>query len=401
MAIAVITASGAAAAPPAECTAAVHAQRQHALVAYQHAMPEQRRAFFGTHRNRAARRAFVRRQQAKLRALKRAASCRVVPAGARVVATIPVTGAGGVGVGAGSVWVIDRTSGLIRIDPATNTAVDTIPGVVGAAPVVGEGAVWVPSGTPFYNRLLRVDPQARTFVQVKTGPSADEWPITAVVTPGAVWVGNHHGGAIVRVDTRTNAVVATIPWSGLTTLGGVYHMATDGSSVWATGSRATDATEIDAATNSIVRRIPVPNGTCGGIDVDSSSVWVASGYDQPYQCWHRPNWGVSRIDRATERVTRINVGGRPIGVGAAFGSVWAVVDFPQLQLVRINPANNTVAGRLTLSDSECHPTVPELDATCPGAEYSTPLATGFGSLWLRVNSRGAGASGQVLRIDPK
>ncbi len=280
------------------CTAAERARRLAALKHYRARMKSARRAYFRSHRSARARRAFVERQQTKLRALERAAACRVVPPGAEIVASIPAGGTGGVGVGAGSVWVIDRTSGLLRIDPTTNTQVDKIERVFGGAPVVGDGAVWVPSGTPFYNSLLRVDPEAHTFIQIPTGPSADEWPAAAVVTPGAVWVGNHHGGPVVRVDPRTNKVVATIPWSG-PTLGGIYHMASDGSTLWVTGTTTTDAAEIDVTTNAIVRRIDVPNGTCGGIDVDASAVWGASGYDQPYPCWQRQNWGVSRIDRST------------------------------------------------------------------------------------------------------
>jgi hypothetical protein len=380
------------------CTAAEKAQREQALTAFVTTMKARRQAFFHTHRSRHARRAFVHRQQEKLRALRRAAACTVIPAGARVVATIPAGGTGGVGVGAGSVWVSDRTSGLLRIDPTMNTQVDEIERVFGGAPVVGEGAVWVPSGTPAYNSLLRVDPQAHTFIQIPTGPSADEWPVAAVVTPGAVWVGNHHGGPLVRVDPGTNKVVATVPWSG-PTLGGIYHTATDGSTVWATGTRTTDAAEIDVATNAIVRRIDVPNGTCGGIDVDASSVWIASGYDQPYPCWQRPNWGVSRIDRSTGRVTRIDVGGRPFDVRVGLGSVWAVVDVPQLQLVRIDPRTNTVVGRLRFAGTECRPTV--IAGGCPAAEYTTALALGFGSLWLRVNSAVPGTAGRLLRIDPK
>ena len=379
------------------CTAAEKARRLAALKRHRARMKSDRRAYFRSHPSAKAQRAFVQRQEAKLRALKRAASCRVVSPGAKVVASIPVGGTGGVGAGAGSVWVSDRTSGLLRIDPTTNRQVDTIERVFGGAPVVGEGAVWVPSGTPFYNSLLRVDPQAHTFAQIPTGPSADEWPVAVVVTPGAVWVGNHHGGPLVRVDPQTNNVVATIPWSG-PTLGGIYHTASDGSTVWVTGTKTTDAAEIDVTTDAIVRRIDVPNGTCGGIDVDASSAWVASGYDHPYPCWQRQNWGVSRIDRSTGRVTRIDVGGRPIDIRVGFGSVWAVLDAPQLQLVRIDPARNAVVGRLTLSERECRPTV--VEGACPGAEYTTALALGFGSLWLRVNSS-PGTAGRLLRIAPK
>jgi len=81
------------------------------------------------------------------------------------------------------------------------------------------------------------------------------------------------------------------------------------------------------------------------------------------------------------------------------GSIWAVVDVPELQLVRIDPGTNTVVGRLRFTGTECRPTV--VVGSCPSAEYTTSLAVGFGSLWLRVNATPPGRAGELLRIDPK
>lgn len=356
-------------------------------------MIAQRRAFFRTHKDPRARRAFVRRQQARLSALRRAAACTLIPAGARIVATIPIPNDGGVGVGAGSVWVIDRSDGLSRIDPATNAVTEKVPGVVGAAPVVGEGAIWVPSAV-VANALFRVDLATRAVIRIATGPSSDEWPIAAAVTPDAVWVGNHHGGTVARVDPRTNAVVASVRW-GEHLNGGIYHIATDGSRVWVTGSRTSDVSEIDPTTNSVVRRTPVPTGTCGGVAVDASAVWVASGFDRPYTCWAPANWGISRIDRATGAVLRIDVGGRPVDVRASFGSIWVLNDAPTLELVRLDPLTYRIIGRLPLAPGRC---APEITGNCPGAEYGTALAVGFDSLWVRISA--PGAAGQLLRIAP-
>jgi hypothetical protein len=382
------------AAAPGTCTAAEKGQRQRALAVYQRKMVAERRAFFRTHKNRQVRRAFVRRQQARLRSLQRAAACTVTPAGARIVATIPIPNDGGIGAGAGSVWALDRSNGLLlRVDPATNSMAGQIPGLSGAAPVVGEGAVWVPSAIVF-NALMRVDLETGAVTRIATGPSADEWPATAVVTPGAVWVGNHHGGTVARVDPRTSAVVASVPW-GAHGNGGIYHMATDGSRIWVTGSRTSDVTEIDTATNSVVGRTTVPTGTCGGVAVDAAAVWIASGYDRPYACWNTANWGVSRIDLATGAVTRIDVGGRPIDVRVGLGSVWVVVDAPRLQLVRLDPATYQVVGRLALAPGRC---TPETTALCAGAEYGTALAVAFDSVWVRISA--PGAAGKVLRIEP-
>jgi DNA-binding beta-propeller fold protein YncE len=68
------------------------------------------------------------------------------PATNRIVRRIPVGhGAGGIAVGAGSVWVagaIDHT--ISRVDPSKGRVVRTIP--VTASPqavAVGEGGIWV------------------------------------------------------------------------------------------------------------------------------------------------------------------------------------------------------------------------------------------------------------------
>jgi hypothetical protein len=381
------------------CTAVQKAQRQRALASYRRSMAVQRHAFFRAHKGARVRRAFVRGQQAKLRALRRAAACSVIPAGARIVASIAIPNEGGVGVGAGSVWVVDRVgASLFRVDPATNRIAAGLQGVRGAAPVVGEGAIWVPYAPG--NRVFRVDLDTTSLSEFATGRSADEWPSTSVVTPGAVWVGNHHGGTVARVDPNTNAVIASVVW-GEHGNGGIYHMTTEGSRLWVTGSRTSDVTEIDVTTNVVVRRTPVPTGTCGGIAVDAVAVWVASGYDRPYTCWSPANQGLSRIDRATGAVTRIDVGGRPIDVRVAFGSVWVVTDAPKLELVRLHPTSYRVIGRLRLAPGRC---APERTANCPGAEYATALAVGFDSLWVRRsaagNLPGNHAPGALLRIQP-
>jgi M6 family metalloprotease-like protein len=63
--------------PAAECTAAQKAQRQAALAAYLKRMSAERRAYFKAHRGAKQRKAFVRRQQAKLKALRAGAACSV------------------------------------------------------------------------------------------------------------------------------------------------------------------------------------------------------------------------------------------------------------------------------------------------------------------------------------
>ena len=61
----------------ATCTAEEHAANQATLDAYVKRMTRDRKAFFKKHRDKAHRKAFVKRQQAKLRALRAAAACQV------------------------------------------------------------------------------------------------------------------------------------------------------------------------------------------------------------------------------------------------------------------------------------------------------------------------------------
>jgi hypothetical protein len=68
-------AASAAAAGTGTCTSEGWVARQNALDAYVAAMPSARKAHFRSHRSAAARKAFVKRQQARLKSLKRAAAC--------------------------------------------------------------------------------------------------------------------------------------------------------------------------------------------------------------------------------------------------------------------------------------------------------------------------------------
>lgn len=61
----------------ATCTADEQAANQAALAAYLKQMPRARKAYFKKHHDRAHRKAFVKRQQARLKALKIAAACQV------------------------------------------------------------------------------------------------------------------------------------------------------------------------------------------------------------------------------------------------------------------------------------------------------------------------------------
>ena len=87
---------------------------------------------------------------------------RINPHTNRVVATIEVPAAFGIGVLRHAVWVVGATDAgglLSQINPATNTLTRTIPldGFT-AALATGQGSVWVP--TFDFQLLYRIDPHA-------------------------------------------------------------------------------------------------------------------------------------------------------------------------------------------------------------------------------------------------
>jgi hypothetical protein len=317
-----------------------------------------------------------------------------LPTGAHIVFTAPLPTNGTVGVGGGAVWVVDRQGGdaadpnraaLLRIAPDSGRITDRIRGVIGSSIAATDDGIWVASART--DRLIRVSPDGEQMTSIRTAPngtSDDIYPYAVVATADAIWVANHHAGTIARIDPRTNAVVASVQW-GEAGGGGPTHLAIDGSSVWVTSVRTMDLVEIDTATNRIVDRVDLaPAGACGGLAAGPDSVWAASGFDRPFSCWQPEHWGVSRVDRATRAVTRIDVGARPADVRIGFGSVWVLTDEPTTELLRLDPITNEVVGRLAL------PLRPDL---------ANPLAIGLDAIWVRLVREGS-ADGALLKIQP-
>lgn len=321
-----------------------------------------------------------------------------IASGARVIATIQVPTGGPVGVGAGSVWVIDRGLGdtpdpakaaLLQVDPVTGEIVRRIDGVIGAAIAVTDNAIWVASART--DRLIRISVGGFSMTSIETGPTPagadeDNYPYAVAATADGIWVANHHAGTIARIDPVTLTSDLLVGW-GEAGGGGPAHLATDGSTIWVTASRSSEVTEIDSSTGQITYQTSVePAGACGGLDVTGDAVWVASGYDKPFSCWDTEHQGLSRIDRATGEVQRIDVGARPADVRVAFGSVWVLTDDPTTALLRLDPATYQVIGRLPL---EMRP------------DYSNPLAIGFEAIWVRLIAPDGDADGTLLRIQPE
>ena len=293
-------------------------------------------------------------------------------AGASVVATIRVDDATGmVDTGFRSVWVANGSAGTVsRIDPNTNSVVKTIalqPGVFGLR--TGNGAVWVTNSAE--NTLSRIDPATYGVLTIPVGT----FPIGLAVTPGAIWVANHHGppatGSIMRIDPTTNTVVATIPL-GVLPFDGPKFVAAGAGSVWVGVPNLGAVVRISAATDQIEQTIPV-GGVCTGIAADDTSVWVAG--------WYGPGCatGVTHIDASANAVVgaKIDAGGCVADVAIGFGSVWYTTCKSQF-VGRIDQQTNAVTSLLKIDGQP------------------TSVAIDFGSAWVLDAEHG-----RVLRLQPE
>lgn len=228
---------------------------------------------------------------------------------------------------AGSLWVgnCEGEAGLARvyrIDPRRNRISGEAPG---GAPAAGGGSLWTVDDTA---TVRRIDPRstvvlARIHVPAldPTGPNSD--PYVGGVRYGSVWVGGCT--RVVRISAATNRVQAVIPLprSPGCPVGnfgngyfGAERMAFVGGRVYLVAPGRLDA--IDARTNA-VRRLPVvarPHQQWG----DDVVLWAAG------SLWLRASDGsVARIDPSTLRVIgRYPASGGGGGIAIAFGSLWVV-----------------------------------------------------------------------------
>ena len=110
--------------------------------------------------------------------------------------------------GSGALWVANSDNGTVSVIRPGVPKAQTI--AVGAKPfgiASGEGAVWVGSSTD--STVTRIDPELGRVVKViKTGVN-DEGLYNIAAGAGGVWAADIYGD-VVRIDPRTNKVVARI-----------------------------------------------------------------------------------------------------------------------------------------------------------------------------------------------
>jgi virginiamycin B lyase len=228
---------------------------------------------------------------------------------------------------------------------------------------------------------------------------------------GSLWATTFDTDELLRVDARTNAVVARIPLVRRQSTA-VRWLGFGEGSVWVSNFDDNSVSRIDPATNAVVATIPVTlNPT--GVGFGAGSVWVTN---------HRAAT-ISRIDPATNRVVaEIPVGppgqgGPQVIAAAAAGAIWVTVP-NAMALVRVDPESNAVVARIAdgptcgslaegfdsvWGDASCQTnTLVRVDVRShkvtrldlPSNQRVRWVTTGFGSVWVTSDVQ------HLLRVDP-
>jgi streptogramin lyase len=227
------------------------------------------------------------------------------PAGGGLVESISMPTPGSVAIAFGSIWVGNGpTPTVTRLDPRTNAVIARIRTPDPASVVgVGADAIWVTSFPG--NSLTRIDPRHNRVIRTISLAPRGTGPIGVTEFDGFIWVANHDGEpttSVSKIDPATMRVVDVIPVGG--------------QSDWTNvNGTANVVVRIDPRTDRIVATIPDPSA-CAQLAADDSSVWGACGDDPSLP-------GLSRIDTRTNKVTAtFDEGGSSDAVALYHGSLW-------------------------------------------------------------------------------
>jgi virginiamycin B lyase len=196
---------------------------------------------------------------------------------------------------------------------------------------------------------------------------------------GSLWVGAWRDRQVVRVDPRSNRVVARFPARGPNPAG----LAVGAGTIWVVHPDTDEVLRLDPGTGRVVARIkldPLPFQVAPGdrrflpslVAVGAGAGWVATG-----------RGAVARIDLASNRVVAVItlLPARPADIAVAGGSVWVAASGDGL--ARIEAATNRLLGTIRLD------------------LYAERVAVGGGALWVGGPTTDpiVEIAGAVARID--
>ena len=227
----------------------------------------------------------------------------------------------GIAFGDGAAWVAQAAEGTVaRIDLGSDRITATVkigdPAVLRAAGCGAESIHAVPHGS---FKVRRCD-----------------LPKAVATVPGAVWATKNDMEALVRIEPRSNRVVATIP-IGID----AWYLAVSPTDVWATDFYRDTVVHVDPIAGRVVATISgLPYGQ-SGIAIAGDSVWVASSRADV----------ISRISAASDRVVAtLPVDHVPLPVVYAFGTVWVRNEMAEGNgtVIRIDPAADKVLAKIAV-----------------------------------------------------
>jgi streptogramin lyase len=261
---------------------------------------------------------------------------------------------------AGTVFAPDQSS-LQKIDAKTNKPGDPVAGLKRpcGGMVSAFGSLWVPDCDG--QSLLRID--SKTFkVTATIASGAEDVAGSIASSPDSVWILSDKKATLSRIDPDQDAVV------------GEFRLPSDcrsltfgETSLWLACRSENKILRVNPATNLVDKTIEV-SAAPESIALGENSVWVLCAKDGK----------IDRIDPKTNKVTKtidLNVSGAEGSLAFGEGALWVTMTgFP---LTRIDPQSETVAQQFY-------------------GEGGGAIQTSAGALWL--SSR---AEGKLLRIDPK
>jgi hypothetical protein len=177
----------------------------------------------------------------------------------RVIRGADLSTVSDVAAGAGAVWVAEDGVGITQLDPRTGQVLRRIRlpfGGPGTHLAAGDGAVIV---VGFRVPTVSIDPRSgRVLARLSVGPATN-----VVIGHGSAWF-LRVDGTVVRVDLRTNQVVAQIRALGdyppppplLSSEDGPKVIAVSGDAVWVADHTGA-ILRIDPATNRVAGKLPV------------------------------------------------------------------------------------------------------------------------------------------------
>ena len=199
---------------------------------------------------------------------------KVDPASNEVTMSVPVAmdrGAGTIGVGLGSLWVVADGADpnlLLRMDDKTGAeqAKIHLPGA-GAGVIAAFGSVWVTA--PRSNELYRIDPSSNAVVQtIAVQPK----PRFLTSDEHSIWV-LEQSGYLQGIDGQSGAVKATIE-TGLAEDGG--DIDAGGGYIWIT-TRSVPLMQVDINARNVVATYHARD-IGDAVRYGAGSVWISGPY---------------------------------------------------------------------------------------------------------------------------